>query len=249
MQLTCLGSAGGYPSGKNGTTSYLVTSHDGGFTFLLDAGSGSALALEQQMDVSELNAVVITHDHPDHTADLGIYQHLWMLREQKAKYAPVPIYLHPNAKVRTLLIEHETSVPATYQPNEVLDLGEFHLSFCLTVHPIECYAVRIEEVATGEVLVFTADSGWSDALIPFAKKADTLLADCAFTNDVGRNGIHFTAEEVAELANRAQVKQVLASHIAPQADAELILSQIRERLDETIMLERAQPGERYNVKL
>lgn len=248
MKLTCLGSAGGYPSGKNGTTSYLVTSQDGAYTFLLDAGSGSALALEQQMDVSDLNAIVITHDHADHTADLGIYQHLLMLRQPLAKHAPVPIYLHPNAKVRNLLMVGETSEPQAYQPDEVLDLGAFRLSFCLTVHPIECYAVRIEEIATGEVLVFTADSGWCDALVPFSQNADVLLADCAFPNEVGSNCIHLIAQEVAQLANEAQVKQVIASHMAPQADAGLILAQIRESLDAKISLVKAEPGAVYAVR-
>ena len=91
MKLRCIGCAGGYPSLTNGTTSFLVLSEDESYCLLLDAGSGSAQAVQQLIEVNELNAIVLTHDHPDHVADVGIYQHLFMLRQPNALHAPVPI--------------------------------------------------------------------------------------------------------------------------------------------------------------
>lgn len=242
MRIRCLGCAGGYPMGDNGTTSFLVESETGDYRFLLDAGSGSALALEKYLDVSELNAIILTHDHADHSADIGIFQHLLMLKPPTAKYAPVPIYLHPNSLLVPLLMEHDTSTVKHYQPTENLILGDFSIHFLRTVHPIECYAMRIEEKSTGQVLVFTADSGWLDEMSTFAEGATWLIADCAFTNDHGRNGLHMTAEEVARLANEAKVEQLVASHIAPMADARLIMAQIQEKLAGQITLVQCQPG-------
>lgn len=242
MRIRCLGCAGGYPMGDNGTTSFLVENEAGDYRFLLDAGSGSALALGKYLDVSELNAIILTHDHADHSADLGIFQHLLMLKPPTAKFAPVPIYLHPNSLLVPLLMEHQTSTVKYYQPSEVLELGDFRIRFLKTVHPIECYAMRIEEVTTGQVLVFTADSGWLDEMSDFSENADWLIADCAFANDFGRNGLHMTAEEVATLANAANVKQLIASHIAPMADATLILSQIKGKLATEIVLIQCLPG-------
>lgn len=248
MKLRCIGCAGGYPSLTNGTTSFLVLSEDESYCLLLDAGSGSAQAVQQLIEVNELNAIVLTHDHPDHVADVGIYQHLFMLRQPNALHAPVPIYTHPNSMVRQLLIDVPTSQQRIYYPEDTLHLGPFTLTFCRTVHPVECYAVRIEESSTQEVLVFTADSGWCEELIPFAQGAHLLLADAAFENEVGRNGIHFTAEEVSLLANSAAVHHVVATHIMPQADTGKILSQIRSSLKPGIPLTLCQPGEIYEVK-
>ncbi|MDO4432447.1 MAG: MBL fold metallo-hydrolase [Aerococcaceae bacterium] len=248
MQLKCLGCAGGYPSGDNGTTSFVVSSHDVRFHLLLDAGSGAALAMERYMDVSQLNAILVTHDHPDHVADLGIFQHLFMLRQPQAVHAPVPIYVHPHSKMLSLLSSDEFSELKTYTPNEALDLGAFRVTFCRTVHPVECYAVRIEEVETGEVLVFTADSGWHEPLIDFAKNADLLLADCAFLNEVGTNDKHFTAEEVGRLANEANVKQVVATHLPPQADSALMMAQLKAAINADIPAYLCQAGQLYSVK-
>ena len=76
MKLRVIGCAGGYPLGENGTSSYLLSSSDNDYHVLLDAGSGSALAIEKYLDVNLLDAVVLSHDHPDHVADIGIFQHL-----------------------------------------------------------------------------------------------------------------------------------------------------------------------------
>ena len=83
--------------GDNGTTAFVVSSQDRSYHILLDAGSGAARALENYLDVLELNAVIISHDHADHVADLGTIQHLLMLKPSGAKHAPVPIYLHDQS--------------------------------------------------------------------------------------------------------------------------------------------------------
>ena len=211
MHIHCLGCAGGYPIGDNGTTAFVVSSQDRAYHILLDAGSGAARALENYLDVLELNAVIISHDHADHVADLGTIQHLLMLKPSGAKHAPVPIYLH-------------------------------RVSFCQTVHPLPCYAMRLEEMETGQVLVFTADTGWCPELIEFSQGAHVLLADSAFTNERGRNEIHMTASEVAQLANQAHVRTLVASHMAPHADQTLILQQIAADLNPDINVIHCQPG-------
>ena len=228
--------------GDNGTTAFVVSSQDRSYHILLDAGSGAARALENYLDVLELNAVIVSHDHADHVADLGTIQHLLMLKPSGAKHAPVPIYLHDQSVFPPLAIEDKTSQLLSYREDSVLECGPFRVSFCQTVHPLVCYAMRVEEMETGQVLVFTADTGWCPELIDFSQGAHVLIADSAFTNERGRNEIHMTASEVAQLANQAHVQTLIARHMAPHADQTLILQQIAADLNPDINLIHCQPG-------
>lgn len=247
MKLRVIGCAGGYPLGENGTSSYLLSSSDNDYHVLLDTGSGSALAIEKYLDVNLLDAVVLSHDHPDHVADIGIFQHLFLLKKPAPKTTPIPIYHYPESKVAPLLADDGSSLAKVFQPNGVLKLGPFDFTFIKTVHPLECYAMRMLERETGKVIVYTADSGWLEAMIAFANEADLLVADCNFSNEVGQNDKHFTAEEVARLANKAEVKALVPTHLPPQADKALILGQVMRDLDTTISLIEAYPGALYEV--
>lgn len=247
MRIRCVGCAGGYPMGENGTTSYLLSDGANEYHVLIDAGSGSAIHLEKYLDVSQLDAIIVSHDHPDHVADLGVFQHLFMLKSPRPKVKPVPIYTHWHSIVGEQLAVMDTSENVSYRPDEIVELGPFDVSFCLTVHPLECYAMRFVERDTGKVFVYTADTAWVDRLVPFASDADVLIADASFTNDFRKNELHLLASEVAKLANDAKVKKVIASHIAPQADAQAIMTEIAQDLDKTIELEQAYPGMLINI--
>ena len=74
MKLTTLGCWGAYPYQDGGTTSYLLTGKDG-FQLLIDAGSRALNELEKEISPLELDAVIISHYHPDHVADLGVLRH------------------------------------------------------------------------------------------------------------------------------------------------------------------------------
>lgn len=47
-----------------------------------------------------------------------------------------------------------------YKEDEILIIGPFQITFMKTLHPVPCYALKIKEIVTGKVLIFTADSGY-----------------------------------------------------------------------------------------
>ncbi|MBK0347126.1 MBL fold metallo-hydrolase [Aerococcaceae bacterium zg-ZJ1578] len=241
MKLYCIGSAGGYPMGDNGTTSYVVTSTDEQFHLLLDAGSGSALAIEHYLPVNQLNAVWLSHDHPDHSADIGIFQHLFFLKKPASEHGMIPIYLNENSKLWPIMMDDASTKALPYRIQEPMTIGPFKVQFIQTTHPVECAAIRLEEESTGKVLVYTADSGWQDSLVEFAMGADVLVADTNFSRSFGQNVLHMTSEEVATLANRAKVKHLVVTHIPPQTDAEQIMAEVTEVANATIKVSRALP--------
>lgn len=72
MKLTVLGCLGAYPYEGQGTSSYLLQAD--GFNLLLDAGSSTLVELEKELDPLDLDAVILSHYHRDHIADLGVLQ-------------------------------------------------------------------------------------------------------------------------------------------------------------------------------
>ena len=82
MKLTALGVWGGYPTRDAGTTSYLLQS-ESGFNMLLDCGSRAVTELEHELQPTQLDAVILSHYHEDHIADLGAlrqYRQLYPLQ-------------------------------------------------------------------------------------------------------------------------------------------------------------------------
>lgn len=247
MKLTVIGCAGGFPYNKQATSCYLLTDSQNDFPILLDAGSGSILELEDYLIPTELKAVVVSHDHPDHTADVGALQHVLALRQPMPEHLPIPIYFHPNSNYAKLLEDDKGSMIESYRPEGTLYLGPYQVTFQRTVHPVECYAIRFEEKDTGKVFVYTADSAWTEELIDFSREADLLLADTNFSNELGENEVHMTAREVATLANEAKVKQLIPTHIPPQADRALILKQVSQELKSSISMWESYPGAVFDI--
>ena len=90
MRLTVIGCSGSFAGPGSPASSYLVRADDpAGRTWhlLLDLGNGALGALQRQVDLADLDAVAISHLHPDHCADLlGLYDGL-ALTERAANHA------------------------------------------------------------------------------------------------------------------------------------------------------------------
>lgn len=228
MKLTVLGCMGGYPTAQIGTSAYLVTSGD--YRLLLDAGSGAMQALLQVTGDGYVDAVLLSHYHADHIADIGVLQYGSLLKPvmEQVPRRILPIYAHrEDAAFDSLTVPH-ASQGFAYNPQQNLELGPFLITFCRTVHPVPCYAVRMTEQETGKTLVYTADSGWCAALVPFANQADVLLADCNFFNGQEQHPIHMTAGEVGTLAEAARVGTVVLTHLPAHADWVLLQQQAEQ---------------------
>lgn len=228
MELTILGYFGGYPTRNRGTSSYLLESE--GFNLLIDVGSASLISLEEKLDPLDLDAVLISHYHYDHIADLGVLQYTHKLKDRKLEQIGVlPIFGHTEDQAMfDQLTMPEVSKGIAYKENQVLTIGPFQITFLKTQHPVTCFALRIEEKKTGKLLVYTADSGYIDAFNCFAEKADVLLADTNFFNGSEGHVAHMTAGEVGNIANKAAVKKLILTHLPQTGDLNLLKKQAQE---------------------
>lgn len=212
MELTILGYYGGYPAKGVGTSGYLLQSGD--YNLMLDAGSGTLLALQKVIDPLQLDALLLTHYHHDHIADVGPLQYEWQLATGSRKQPVLPIYGHTEDPLNFAALTWPNATQGVaYDPERTLTLGPFVITFMRTVHPVPTYAVKVTEVATKHTLVFTADSALMPELATFAEHADLLMVDTNFYDHHTGKKWHMEAGQAGMLARQAQVKTLLLTHL------------------------------------
>ncbi|MGT2948635.1 MBL fold metallo-hydrolase [Streptococcus devriesei] len=255
MKLTTIGCWGAYPYQDAGTTSYLLTGRDG-FQLLIDCGSRAVNELEKEISPLDLDAVIISHYHPDHVADLGVLRHYFQLYP-KHLWEPkiLPIYGHDeDSQEFAKLTLDGVSNGIAYDVKGTEKIGPFDITFIKTVHPVVCYAMRIVERESGQVLVFTGDSGYFDGLADFAKDADVFLADVYLYEGNENHPAHLTSKEAGQIAAQAGVKKLVLTHmpplppagIAPDNHLEVLRSQT-ETYSKGIPVELAEPHKSWEI--
>ncbi len=230
MKLTVIGCSGSFAGPASPASSYLVTAEHEGRTWrlVLDLGNGALGALQRHTDLADLDAVVISHLHPDHCIDLtGLYV-TRTYRPEGALAERLPVY-GPAGTAERIAAAYEgigeegmtgvldfrrisTSVPT--------HIGPFVVRPFLVNHPVEAYGFRVE--ADGRVLAYSGDTDTCDELSPLFAGADLVLCDSAFVE--GRDdarGIHLTGRRAAEAAVAAGgVGRLMLTHIPAWNDPE-----------------------------
>lgn len=250
MKLTALGVRGGYPTRDAGTTSYLLQS-EFGFNLLLDCGSRAVTELEHELQPTQLDAVLISHYHEDHIADLGVlrqYRQLWPLGEEGWDGMLLPIYGHNENpyEFEKLTLDGVSEGRAIDTENE-MKIGPFDVTFLKTVHPITCYAMRIFERRTGQVLVYTGDTGYFSELVNFSKKSDLLLADVYFFKNKAKMPNHLSSVEAGQIAREANVKKLVLTHLPQFGDLEVLRKEAADIAGNDVHVELAVPHKKWEL--
>ncbi|USS86374.1 MBL fold metallo-hydrolase [Fructilactobacillus cliffordii] len=224
MKLTVLGYYGGYPYQNTGTSGYLLQAN--GFNLLLDCGSGVLMELEDVLDPLRLDAVLLSHYHADHVADVGVLQYYWQLHSERYQHELLPIYGHVFDQAAFDGLDWPAATEKrAYDPETVNQIEPFEIKFLRTEHPVPAFAMRIKERDTGKVLVYTADSKIFPALTKFAHDADQLIADTNFFANQPGKIWHMTTTQVGEMALKAHVHSLLISHLPQTADRNRLLQE------------------------
>ncbi|MFV0559843.1 MAG: MBL fold metallo-hydrolase [Enterococcus sp.] len=246
MKLTVLGCLGAYPYNGQGTTGYLLQS--GTFNLLLDAGSNTLVRLEEKIDPLDLDAVILSHYHHDHIADLGVLQYYWQLFPTKEPKPLLPIYGHTEDEFHfNQLTMPEVTQGNPYFEAEELKLGPFLVTFMKTIHPVPCFAMRFVEETTGKVFVFTGDSGYLEGFKEFAKDADLFLADTYLFAGNEKHKAHFTSKEAGELAKQAEVKKLVLTHLPQLGSLEQLQEEAQQAAGDTIPVELAAVNKEFDI--
>lgn len=246
MLLTVLGCWGGYSFQDSGTTSFLLQADD--FSLLIDCGSQALTSLEHHLDPLALDAVILSHYHHDHIADLGVLQYYRQLYPTSAPKKVLPIYGHSEDAFHFHdLTLPDVSVGIAYDPAEELRVGPFAITFLKTIHPVTCYALRITEVATGHVLTFTGDSGYLESLTDFSQDSDVLLADTYLFNGHEHHRAHLTAGEAGTLAKTSHSSKLILTHLPQVGDLTVLQAQAQETAGSDVLVCLAQKNLQINI--
>lgn len=237
MKLTVVGYWGGYPARGEATSSYLLEKDD--FTLLIDAGSGSLAQLQNYKDIRDVDAVILSHYHHDHIADIGVLQYALLTQAYvNEKTDILPIYGHQEDARGFEKLTHDYTKGIAYDPETKLHIGPFTITFLRTKHPVPCFGMRITDGTA--TIVYTADTSYDDGWLDFSKQADLLITDCNFyaTQDGSKAG-HMTSHEGAEIASKAQVSRLLLSHLPQYGDQTQLIDEAQVHFQGPIHLARA----------
>ncbi|MEE8262340.1 MAG: MBL fold metallo-hydrolase [Gammaproteobacteria bacterium] len=260
-RLITLGTAGG-PSlrpDRVQSSNLLIIN---GALYVVDAGDGVARRLANAgIDLREIGIIFITHHHDDHTAGLGTLLSIaWDRQRTKPIHVYGPSqteelvkaavqYFSISAEIRIadggrtvpiaqVFFGHDVDTGLIYEDSniKVTAVENSHFSFhkgpAASKH--KSYSYRFE--TPDRVILFTGDTGPSDAVTELAKGADLLVTETSSCEDrkqamikdgrwqamtpAEQEGImrqatqgHMTLELIGKLASRAKVKTVVLSHL------------------------------------
>lgn len=235
MKVTVIGCSGSFAGPTSAASSYLVSVDDGDRTWnvLFDLGSGALGPLQRHLDPQDLDAIFLTHLHPDHCADLcGLYV--------SRHYAPegaldgkLPVWGPEGAASRLALMYHgleDGGMDKVFAFDRLEDrlavtVGPVTITPYAVNHPVEAFGFRVE--ADGVVLSYTGDTDTCDNLAPLMADADLVLADSAFVD--GRDefrGIHLSGSRAAQAAvDAGGVKRLVLTHMPAWNDKEVCRAQ------------------------
>ncbi|WP_088006813.1 MBL fold metallo-hydrolase [Indiicoccus explosivorum] len=244
LTLTPVGIWGGYPAAGGATSSFLL--EQAGFRCLIDCGSGVLSSVQKHLGLSELDAVVISHYHADHIADIGPLQFARMIDKQLGgNDRLLPVYGHTEDPEQFEKLSYkEVTKGYEIKEDQAVRIGPWEVTFCKTAHPVYCLAMRFSD---GEKsVVFTADTGWRKELAEFAADADLLVAESnLFEEHVGRVEGHMSGRQAGELAAKASAKTLLLTHLPQYGELERIRTDAEKAFDGPVEL--AEAGKAYKL--
>lgn len=214
-----LGGDGGFPSPGGACSGYLVEHEE--FRLLIDPGYATFPRLTQRLDPAQLDAVLVSHGHPDHCADLNPLLRARVLSE--GKIAPLPVYALPGALDPVLRLDRPGMVDGGLARHDLaaggdLSVGPFRVQTFSLPHFVPSLGFRLR--AGEEVLAYTGDTGPSPELTRLAMGADLLLAEATYIDQVPAPDAASlsSAHQAGELADRAAVRRLLLTHLWPGTD-------------------------------
>jgi ribonuclease BN (tRNA processing enzyme) len=259
VRLTVIGCAGGFCTPDSAASCYLVEADDAAgrtWRILLDLGSGALGPLQRRLAPRDVDAVLLSHLHPDHFLDLcGMYVAL--------RYHPdgpppgrIPVYgpagtagrladAYGAREGRGLTRVYDIR---TWDDGKPVTIGPLAVVPSAVDHPVPAFGLRVEHgTATGTtVLAYSGDSDACPNLTDLARGADVLLAEASFTEgrDLARH-IHLTGLRAGRTAADAGVGRLLLTHLPVWTDPRTALAEARSVFTGEIGVVR--PGDRYDV--
>jgi ribonuclease BN (tRNA processing enzyme) len=237
MRLTVLGTQSPIADETHNCPGFMVEAGDA--TILLDCGSGTHRMVEMPRRLENLH-IFITHLHTDHFNDVFNYQLAAYVYKNLGKLdAPINVYLPETPVVDREYItnqQYQFSTCRYISEGSRFVINSAELTFRLTSHPVETYAVRIR--CGGKAVVYTSDTSFEayGGLAEFAKGADLLVAESSLLTeyDSPAAATHLTAAQAAVIARDAEVGRLVLTHFWHGEDVNKYVEEARRVFPNTV---------------
>jgi ribonuclease BN (tRNA processing enzyme) len=265
-RLITLGTVAGPPPRANrAQSSNLLIAN--GTLYVIDAGDGATRRITQAgFNVRDVGTIFITHHHDDHTAGVGT---LMSVAWDNQRTKPINVYGPPKTEdlvkaavqyfsisadiriadggrtipISQLFFGHDVGTGVIYKDANVTVTTIENTHFDFQKAPASArpksYSYRFD--TADRVIVFTGDTGPTDALVELAKGADLLVSEANSIEermrDLTKSGQwqvmtpeeqvrikrqmaegHLSTDDVGKMATRAGVKTVVLTHLTWKAD-------------------------------
>ena len=221
MQLRFIGCGDALGSGGRSNTCFHVTGAH--VNFLIDCGASSLPALKRQ-DIArdDIDLILITHFHGDHFAGLPFF----MLDAQFGRRSRPLVIAGPEGiemrltQVMEALFEHSSRTKPKFDLSVVALKPEKARSFgAVTVTPYPVVhgesggpflGYRIE--AEGRVIAYSADTEWTETLIPLGREADLFIAEAYYYDRIVKN--HLSLKTLEAHLPAIHPKRLVLTHMS-----------------------------------
>ncbi|BBB96080.1 MULTISPECIES: MBL fold metallo-hydrolase [Bradyrhizobium] len=221
MQLRFVGCGDAFGSGGRFNTCFHVSGARS--NFLIDCGASSLPAMKRlEIDRDAIDLILITHFHGDHFAGLPFF----LLDAQFSRRTRPLVIAGPQGietklpAVMEVMFEHSSKTKqrfdlsvVTLAPRETRSFGEVTVTPFPVVHgesggPHLAYRVGAE----GRIISYSADTEWTDALIPAAQDADLFIAEAYMYDKMVKN--HLSLKTLEAHLPAINAKRVVLTHMS-----------------------------------
>ena len=217
LSLTVLGCSGSYAAAGEACSGYLVQSAE--TNIWVDCGPGTLANLQENVALDQVDAIVVSHHHPDHCAELPVVYNAYK-------------YFTAVAEIRVITTSDVRRVTDAFQPDrdssdvfgwEIVadgsnvEVGDIAISFSRTDHPVETLAMRFR--CGEESIVYTSDTGRNWSISDLGLGANIVLGEGTLLDDNADPNIpHISCRHLAVEANEAQARRLIVTHVPPGSD-------------------------------
>jgi ribonuclease BN (tRNA processing enzyme) len=221
MQLRFVGCGDALGSGGRSNTCFHVTGEN--VNFLIDCGASSLPALKRlTIARDDIELILITHFHGDHFGGLPFF----LLDAQFSRRSRPLVIAGPQgiemrlAQLMEALFEHSSRTKQRFDlavvaltPEESRTFGAVTVTPYPVVHgesggPFLAYRVEAE----GRVISYSADTEWTEMLIPAARGADLFIAEAYYYDRIVKN--HLSLKTLEAHLGEINAKRLILTHMS-----------------------------------
>jgi len=249
LQLDVIGAGPAYTDRPGASGAAYLMRH-GSTAILLDLGQGSFPRLAQAIEPSSLDAVVVSHLHPDHFIDLVALRHYLRFEFHPSRH--VRVIAPPGLAARLDALHDQPGFSAvTLDIEDVAQgartIGDMTVEARKVTHTDDSHAYRVASASgVGPGLVYTGDCGRAEDIDALVRPGDTLLSEVSFgPGPAPQDSPHLDGRAVGALAGRTGVGTVLLTHLQMGFDEAATIDAVRDAYSGPITL--VAPGDRFAI--